>query len=236
MRIIEKYNVTILYNAAYQFIASIKNNLIHSTDLSSVKRIYFFGTKIPASFLAETVRYFPNAKLESWYGMAEIGIATVATMKVQDENGGKLVDGYMAKIIDSNENRCGPNTRGEIRIKRKYKFLGYFNDPEATGAAVDEEGFYRTGDLGHFDENGLLFVDDRQKNVIRVFYFIEVLIPAEIESYLTTLPDIPEVCVVGIPHSFGSALPAAVIVREPNSNLSQRDVFDAVAGERTIIH
>lgn len=52
----------------------------------------------------------------------------------------------------------------------KHQFLGYLDDSDATAAAIDQDGFFRTGDIGHFDNDGNLFVVDRKKDVMNVFY------------------------------------------------------------------
>lgn len=212
-------------------VACLESEFIEETDLSTVKKIVLYGSKIPNNLVSEVKRYFANATLLSLYGMTEIGAISMCHLDVSTSaNSGQLFAGVMAKIIDDEGNRCGPNVIGEIRVKKRKQFLGYLDEPERTAAAYDDEGFFRTGDSGHFDENGSLYFDDRIKNIIRVYYFRVVIIPSEIEEFLLKMPDIVEVSVVGIPITCGSGIPAAVIVRKHNSNLSGREVYEAVAG------
>lgn len=233
LKLIEKYKVTVLYNPALSMVGCLKNSYINSTDLSSVQAIMFYGCKIPNNMVPEVNRYFPNALLLSVYGLTEIGIVTFSILDAHSNpNCGDLYPGTIAKIIDDNGIRCGPNNNGEICIKKTSSFLGYLDDRQTTAAAVDNEGFFHTGDSGYFDGNGQLFFDDRLKNFIRAYYFIFVIEVSEIEDYLLAIPDIMEVCVVGIPITSDTSLPAAVIVRRPASTLSERDIYDAVAGIR----
>ncbi|XP_031621058.1 probable 4-coumarate--CoA ligase 4, partial [Contarinia nasturtii] len=135
------------------------------------------------------------------------------------------------KIVDDNGNRCGANVDGEICTKTKYMFIEYLNDPKTTAASFDNEGFFLTGDIGHFDENGTLHISDRKKNIFKIFYFRVPFSPSQIESYLITLPDVQEVCIVGITTGADEELPAAVIVRNSNSSLNERSYYELVAHE-----
>lgn len=100
-------------------------------------------------------------------------------------------EGYTVKVVDENGKRCGPNAHGEICVKSKSKFLGYLDDAKTTVNAIDNEGFFITGDIGHFNENGILSIDDRKKNIIKnVFYFRGFILPIKLESYLIQYTDI----------------------------------------------
>lgn len=233
--LIDKYKVNVLYNSPSELVVCLKYDRIHEMNLSYMRLIICYGTKMSNNLIADIKRHFPNASLTSAYGMTEIGLISASDNLLQNQGGEYLANGCMVKIIDEDGNRCGPNTNGEICIQSKYKFLGYLEDPETSAAAVDSEGFFRTGDIGHFDGNGLLFVVDRKKDAIILFYFDGIIFPSEIEKFLITIPDVVAACVVGIPVVLGAYLPAAVIVRKPKSSLSQNDVFNMVAGKNVNI-
>lgn len=234
LSIIQEYKVTHLWTGLFQLTACLKNELISNTNLSSVQQIRSYGSKMLPSIVNEINRYFSNATTHAWYGMTEIGVVSQCSFEFDANNsGGQLALGCIAKIIDDNGDRCGPNTMGELCIKKEYKFLGYLDDSALTAAAIDSDGFLKTGDIGYFDENGTLFIKDRKKNtILNVFYFRGMILPSEIEEYLISLPGIKEVCVVGVPITAGSELPAAIIVRMSNSSLTQQEIFDAVAGSK----
>lgn len=234
LQLIEQYKVNVLYSAAFNLVPCMKSDLIRtvdSVDLSSVQTIFLYGSKIHLTMIDDLDRYFPNASSSSWYGLTEVGKIS-DEMCAKDCVGAKrLVNCCTVKIIDENGDRCGPNVDGEICIENSNKFLGYYDDPTTTAAVVDDEGFFRTADFGHFDDNGSLFLSDRKKDVLTVFYFDGIVLPSEIEVCLISVPDIVEVSVVGVPITDDMYLPAAVVVRKPNSDLSERHVFDAVKGE-----
>lgn len=233
LNIIEKYKVNYLNCVPFDLIAYLKNDQINRMNLENVRTIRTYGSKMPCKLVAEMNHHFLNAAIVSSYGLTELGEVSLCLLDASvDVIGEELVNDCVAKICDENENRCGPNVSGEIRIKKKYKFPGYFKDAAATEAAVDDEGFFRTGDIGYFDENGILFIGDRMKNVINTFYFDGVMIPAEIEEVLIKLPDLKEACVVGIPITSGMNIPAAVVVRKPDSGMSQHEIYNVIAGKK----
>lgn len=233
LKIMQKYKVNTLYSGFFQLIACLKDNEISKVDLSSVHRIFSYGSKMTSNLTVEINHYFPNANITAFYGMTEIGVISERSYKLKENHGsGLLVDGCIAKIIDENGIKCGPNIDGELCVKKTYKFPGYLDDPQLTADAIDCDGFMKTGDIGYFDNNGALFIKDRKKNsIFNVYYFRGMIIPSEIEEYLTMLPGVKEACIVGIQITDGSELPAAVIVKNAGTDLSQLHVFDAVASK-----
>lgn len=234
LKLIEQYKVNIVQISTFSFILCLKNEMINKTDLSSVKIVHLFGSKWPSSLGSRLRRYFPKTEFITWYGMTEIGFLASRTI---DSHGN--IDGYQiwnnlqVKIVDNSGNRNGPGCNGEICFKVNNQFLGYLDDPIANAHFIDNDGFYRTGDIGHFDDNRNLFIEDRKKNVIDVFYFDSIIVPAEIEAYLVAMPDIGEACVVGIPVVSGEALPAAAVVLKPESKLTAPDIYNVIAGKKT---
>lgn len=229
---IEQFKINVLYISAFSLTSCLKNPMIDHTDLSSIKSIIFYGSKFPSSLGPILRKYFPNANCKSWYGMTEIGRLAILHI---DENGNssgeRLFNNRQVKIVDECGNRCGFGVNGELCFKLQNEFLGYLDDSLATEACIDSEGFFHTGDVGHFDENGLLYMADRIKNVLNIFYFDAIMLPSEIEDCLIANPNIQEICVVGISVATGETLPAAVIVPNSNSTLTTRDVYNIIAGE-----
>lgn len=135
-----------------------------------------------------------------------------------------------AKIVNDNGERCGVNVDGEICMKLNYKFLGYYGNQEATDVFFDTESFIKMGDIGHYDEDGDLFVVDRKKELSKYCNF--QISPSEIDAFLTESSDIKSACVVGISDAVATDLPAAVIVRADGSKIIENDVYNMVAGNR----
>ena len=87
---------------------------------------------------------------------------------------------------------------------------GYWANEEATRAAVDDDGWFKTGDAGYRDENGFLFLHDRVKDMI--VSGGENIYPAEVENVLAKHPDVADVAVIGVPdEKWGEAVKAVVV-------------------------
>jgi long-chain acyl-CoA synthetase len=118
---------------------------------------------------------------------------------------------------------------GEVQFRGPSVVAGYWNDPEATAAAIDADGWLSTGDVGHLDEDGYLFLVDRKKElIIRGGYNVY---PREVEEVLYAHPDVLEVAVVGVPHGILGEEVAAVVVRRPGADVTP-DALQAWAKER----
>ena len=110
---------------------------------------------------------------------------------------------------------------GEICLRTPSVFLGYWNDPAATQAALDENRWYRTGDYGRIT-GGLLFLESRRRDLI--IRGGENIYPIEIENRLIEHPDVNEAAVIGVDHPELGREPKAFIVRRPGSRLAEQQV------------
>lgn len=228
---IEKYKLNVILNTPHQLVMLLKSDQIDKTDLSTIKMLIVSGTKFPIDTKTKMFNYLCNGTICNGYGMSEVAgyVTCDFCEKLTQDTVGRILNGCQIKITDSNGYRCGVNIDGEICIKTKYKFIGYYGSPEATAELFDDEGFVKSGDIGHFDEEGNLYVVDRKKDLLKFCMF--PIAPSEIEDFLIQSPDISAVCVVGIPDDFANDLPAAVIVRSENCSITEKEVFDMVSGK-----
>lgn len=231
LRLIEKYKATFTLNAPLHILLMMKCDRFSKTDISSIKYLYIGGSKAPFHIKTDIVQHIPNGNIIDVYGMSELvgGISFhfYPSMSGKDSTG-RLMSGCCIKIVDDHGNRCGVNVDGEICIKMSHRFLGYYGNQKATDDLIDEEGFVVSGDIGHYDDDGDLFITGRKKDLMK--YCNMQISPAEIDSFLTESPDIKSACVVGIPDAMGD-LPAAVIVRAEGSSISEKNIFDMTAGK-----
>lgn len=230
LRLIEKHKVTYVICPPYQAHLLVNSEQIHWSDLSTITKFCTGGNYVPIDLPKQLNKYLRGGKnVHVLYGLTEVAGPLTADYPESGKNGtvGRLCAGTWMKIVDENGNRCGPNVNGEICIKPRYKFLGYYGNEEATRSAVDDEGFVVTGDIGRFDDDGDLFVIDRKKDMIRYHGFPITTI--EIEDFLLKHPDVHMACVVGIPDGYGNCLPAAAIKRNENATLTEQEIIDLVA-------
>lgn len=112
---------------------------------------------------------FPDGKVLTFLGMTELTNSYSGVCNKYEDSGtaGQLMRDIEAIVVDDKGNRCGPNERGEICLRYRHPFLGYYNNPEATKEAFDDDRLFRTGDVVIFDEKNDLFVVDRKKDIIK---------------------------------------------------------------------
>ncbi|MCT8973408.1 class I adenylate-forming enzyme family protein [Microbaculum marinisediminis] len=181
------------------------------TDLSSLRALATGSMIVPDELIAAFhARSVPVIQVYGSSETAPIAIyqrinkayATVGSM-------GQVGLHTEVRIVDTADNDLGPGVAGEILVRGPHVASGYWNDPDATAKAFTE-GWFRTGDVAEYDENGDYWFRDRIKNVI--ISGGENIYPAEAERLLREIDGVAECCVVGRPDPRWGAVPVAVIV------------------------
>lgn len=116
-----------------------------------------------------------------------------------------------------------PGTTGEVWIRGPQRFAGYWRNEEATASAITEDGWYRSGDIGHVDAKGVLTLVDRLKDMI--ISGGENIYPAELEAVLSLHPGVREVAVIGQPDETWGEVPVAYIVATAGSQLDTAELI-----------
>ena len=127
------------------------------------------------------------------------------------------------KIADDDDNEVPVGEVGEILLSGPHVMAGYWNNPEASIAAL-RGGWLHTGDVGFIDADGHLTVVDRVKELIKVKGF--QVAPAELEALLLTHPAVADAAVIGIPDDEAGELPRAFIVLKPGQEIEAADITD----------
>lgn len=108
-------------------------------------------------------------------------------------------------------------------------FQGYYKNEQASREALDREGWFLTGDIGYFDEEGYLYLVDRKKDILK--YMGNQVSPSEVEAVIALLEGVLHVCVTGVPNEDRTSdLVTAVIQRNPSFQLTTAQVISHVAG------
>jgi long-chain acyl-CoA synthetase len=153
--------------------------------------------------------------LAEGYGLTETSPVVATGLGIDAPHGsvGRVIPGVEVRIVDPDGDDTYIGDPGEILVRGENVFVGYWNDPEATRAVLDEEGWLHTGDIGFADEDGHIFLSDRAKDLIIVSGFN--VFPAEVEEALTHHPGVAAAAVVGIPSDrTGEAVKAFVVTAE----------------------
>ena len=172
-------------------------------DLPDVELIVSGGAPLGAELQVAVARRFPHAAVGQGWGMTETTCG--ATMP---DRGRGTVPGSVGRLMPGTELRV---VDGELRVRGPQVMAGYLNNPAATAEVLDADGWLRTGDLGHVDAGGNVFVTDRVKELIKVSG--HQVAPAELEALLATHPAVADAAVVRRPDERRGEVPVAVVVR-----------------------
>ncbi|HQV57348.1 MAG TPA: class I adenylate-forming enzyme family protein, partial [Ilumatobacteraceae bacterium] len=208
-----------------QFWRMLEHPDFDSYDVSSVTTVGSGGAPFPPELIRELGRVMPNAGVGNGYGMSEtVGIGTVQRgpdMAVHPDSVGSAYPGVEVEIAGPNGERLGEGEVGEIYVRSASVFLGYWNNEAATRAAIDDQGWYHSGDFGRISD-GRLYLESRMRDLI--LRGGENIYPMEIEHRLVEHPDILEAAVVGVDHRQLGQEVKAFVVRRPGAELAEADV------------
>ncbi|XP_063976096.1 luciferin 4-monooxygenase-like isoform X2 [Diachasmimorpha longicaudata] len=213
MELIEKYKVkrVTCLNTAY-IIRIWKNQNRKTYDLSSLEYIMLGGSTLPPGADEFAVEFFKNIQVKHGYGCTELyGLTLRPEWTRKPGSCGRVLHNLQLKIIDVNTGEIlGPNQEGELYAKYPYRMIEYLNNPEATKSAFDDEGWFRTGDLAYYDDDGEFFVVDRLKELIK-FRIVFHIAPIVIEKVILSNPGVLEAAVIARPHLEDTEQPMAFI-------------------------
>ncbi|GAA5211137.1 4-coumarate--CoA ligase family protein [Streptomyces thinghirensis] len=232
---IQNHRITGLYVAPPIVLALAKHPLVADYDLSSLKYIVSAAAPLDAKLAAACSRRLGLPPVGQAYGMTELSPGTHvvpldAMSAAPPGTVGKLIAGTEMRVVslDGPGKDLGVGESGEILIRGPQVMKGYLGRPDATAAMIDEDGWLHTGDVGHVDAEGWLFVVDRVKELIKYKGF--QVAPAELEALLLTHPGIADAAVVGAYNDDGNEVPHAYVVRQPAApDLSEGEIMMYVA-------
>lgn len=166
------------------------------------------------------------------YGMTEVGCifgSPLDPARVAERPGsvGVCTPRVRVRVVDANGNDCPDDMPGELWVRGDTVFLGYFEDPEATAAAL-QDGWFRTGDVCRRDRDGYFYVVDRKKDM----YISggENVYPAEIEAQLHGFAGLREAAVIGVPDPRWGEVGHLVFVTEPGARVAAGEILRFLEG------
>jgi acyl-CoA synthetase (AMP-forming)/AMP-acid ligase II len=195
-----------------------------ASELSSLRVIAVSGSALPGPLAQDVMDVF-GEKLYNLYGSTEVAWATVASpqdLRAAPGTAGRPPRGTVVKILDPESRELPAGATGRIFVGSDMLFEGYTGGSDKLRLG----DLMSTGDVGHFDDRGRLFVDGRDDDMI--VSGGENVFPSEVEDLLAALPGIREVAVVGVPDAeFGQRL-RAIVALEREASLTERELQDHV--------
>jgi acyl-CoA synthetase (AMP-forming)/AMP-acid ligase II len=214
--VLEAYRVTRAELVPPIVLALARHPAVDDYDLSSL-RVISSGAAPLGPDLARACESRLGCRVKQGYGMTELGGASHLapdTGRDDPESIGPPIPGVECRIVDTATGAdAAPGQRGELLVRTPAAMLGYLNNPQATAATIDADGWLHTGDIVTVDEQGWFRVVDRAKELIK--YKGYQVAPAELENILITHPGVADCAVVASPDPEAGEVPAAFVVLRP---------------------
>ena len=218
LRLVQEHRVTRVTVVPPVVLALAKQPAVADYDTSSLRLIVSGAAPLSAE-LARSCAQRLGCKVIQAYGMTEIGMSHAVPDDADGDPGsaGPPLPGVECRVIDCATGRgVAPGAAGELLVRSAANMRGYLGNPQATSAAVDADGWVRTGDIVVADQAGWFRVVDRLKEIIK--YNGHQVAPAALEAVLLTHPAVADAAVIGCPDAQAGEIPKALVVcRQPVS-------------------
>ena len=210
-------------------VAMAKHPVVDQYDLSKITQIFSGAAPLSAELATEAGKRI-GCEVVQGYGMTELSPVTHLTAAGGFKPGsvGVTVPNTETMIVDPGTGRAlGVDEDGEVWVRGPQVMKGYLNNPSATASTVDDDGWLHTGDIGHVDRDGHLFVVDRLKELIKYKGF--QVPPAELEALLLTHPAVADAAVIGEPDDEAGEIPVGFVALKPDSVVTGGAIIEFVA-------
>jgi acyl-CoA synthetase (AMP-forming)/AMP-acid ligase II len=229
LRLHQDYAITRSFVAPPIVLALAKHPVVDQFDLTALEQVFSGAAPLSAE-LAEEAGKRLNAEVVQGYGMTELSPVSHLTPPGYYKPGsvGVTAPNTEIRIVDpASGEDLGIDEDGELWVRGPQVMKGYHNNPEATAITLDEDGWLRTGDMGHIDDDDHVYVVDRLKELIKYKGF--QVAPAELESLLLTHPAVADAAVIGLPDEEAGEIPVGYVVLKPGAQGSAEDIQAYVA-------
>ncbi len=222
--LIQDKQVTRFFAVPPIILALAKHPIVDQYDLSSLRQVFSGAAPLSAELALEAGARI-HCEVVQGYGMTEMSPVSHLTPPGQFKPGtsGVTVPNAECRIVDPVTGEDQPvGGEGELWVRGPMVMKGYLNNPEATAATVDADGWLHTGDIAVIDEDGHVTIVDRVKELIKYKGF--QIAPAELEALLLTHPAIADAAVIGILDDEAGEIPRAFIVVKPGQEVTAEEI------------
>jgi fatty-acyl-CoA synthase len=232
---IERERCTSLYGVPTMFLAEMEDPEFKRFDLSSLRTGVMAGALCPEALMRRAIDEMNLGEITIIYGLTEAspGITQTPrddTVEHRTQTVGVVLPEMEVKIVDpALRQTLGPNEHGELCVRGYCVMKGYYNNPEATRAAIDDEGWLRTGDQATMDDEGYVRITGRIKDII--IRGGENISPKEIEDLLRQHPSVSDVYVYAVKSEFFGEEVAAAVRLKPDAQATMEELREFCQGK-----
>jgi acyl-CoA synthetase (AMP-forming)/AMP-acid ligase II len=228
MQLIERYQVDWTVMVPTMIAMLFDHPEFSPERLASLRDLVYGASPMPAGLLERVLTLLPRIGVWQGYGMTEC--STVLTFLTDEDHrdggprlrsAGRPIMGVTISIQDERGTRLGPNENGEVCARAGNFMQEYWHRADETSAAF-RDGWYHTGDAGHIDADGYLYLVDRVKDMIVTGG--ENVYSIEVENAISTHPAVEQVVVIGIPHPVWGEQVHAVVVLRPGQTATVEEL------------
>ncbi|WP_349902418.1 acyl-CoA synthetase [Parafrigoribacterium humi] len=230
LTLIEKYRVTSLSGVPTTFQMLCEHPDWATTDISSLEKLTCGGSAVPMRVLEEYERR--GLAFSGGYGMTETspGATSLSPEKSREKAGSGGLPHFFTdlRIVDADGRVLPPGESGEIQLSGPNVIKEYWNKPEVISACYVEGVWFRSGDMGHVDDDGYLFIADRLKDMI--ISGGENIYSAEVEQAVSELEAVGSVAIIGVPDEKWGEVPIAIVTVRDGFTLEPDEVRNYLDG------
>ncbi len=229
LRRVEREKISVIPGPPAIFHGMLQHPELQSFDTSSLRLGVTGGSVVPSTLIRRMRSELGFSGVVNGYGLTECGgYGTMCRADDVDEvianTSGKPFPDTEVRIMDGAGNLLPDGEHGEVVLRGYIVMRGYFNDPEGTSKTIDADGWLHTGDIGFFDENGNLRIEDRVKDMYITGGFN--CYPAEIERLMSAHSAIGQIAVIGVPDERLGEVGKAFVVLRPGKSATERELID----------
>ena len=235
LQALEQESCTALYGVPTMFISQLDHPEFDSFQITSLRTGIMAGSPCPIEVMRQVIDRMGANEMTIAYGQTEHSPVITQTLTSDSverrvSTVGKVLPGVEARVVDPETNEeVGHGVQGELQARSTMVMRGYYNLPEASASAIDEEGWLHTGDLAEVDEDGYYKITGRLKDMI--IRGGENVYPREIEEFLYTHPKVSDVQVIGVPDErFVEEVMAWVMLR-PGESAEPEEIREFCRGK-----
>jgi long-chain acyl-CoA synthetase len=222
----EKEKITIFFGVPAMYSILLTTPRLQEVSLPNLRLLTYGAAPMPYELIKRVKDIFPQVKVQNLYGQTENspGATTLKDHHALTKVGsvGEALPQCQVRVTDENGVDLPIGEVGEIIVKGPHVMKGYLKNEEATRETL-KDGWLYSGDLGRFDEDGLLYIVDRKKDMI--IRGGENIYPVEIEEVLYEIPEVLEAAIIGVPHDVLGEVPKAFIAKKKDMQIDEKLVL-----------